>query len=140
MFHLWFVGSGRRLDVSQGTRDGARPGDTRFSRRPAARISGARRGSPWQPFGGEEQKSRREKEQTVIWNREPALVLAVVQALFAVAVGFGVDLSSEQLTTLVALSSALLGFAVRRQVSPLSSTPAAAPAPPAFSPERAVSR
>ena len=46
----------------------------------------------------------------MIWNREPALVLAVVQALFAVATGFGLDLSTEQLTTLVALSSALLGM------------------------------
>ena len=74
----------------------------------------------------------------MIWNREPALVLAIVQSLFAVAVGFGLDLDTEQLTTLVALSSAILGFAVRRQVTPAG---AAAPAAgPSFGGEHAVSQ
>ena len=50
--------------------------------------------------------------------REPALWLAALQAVIAVAVGFGLDLSAEQVALIVAASAAVLGLVTRSQVSP----------------------
>ena len=56
-----------------------------------------------------------------LWGREPALILAVVQAVIALAVGFGLSLSGEQVSLIMALAAAILGLVVRRQVwSPAS--------------------
>ena len=54
-----------------------------------------------------------------MWNREPALVAGLVQAILALAVAFGMDLSPEQVAAVVATSSAVLGVVVRRSVSPV---------------------
>ncbi len=54
----------------------------------------------------------------MIWNREPVLVLAVVQALLALLVGFGVGLTGEQVSLIVAFTSAVLGFVARQKVTP----------------------
>ena len=53
-----------------------------------------------------------------IWNREPALVLAAVQALLALLISFGADLTVEQTGTILALTAAILGLITRTKVSP----------------------
>jgi hypothetical protein len=52
-------------------------------------------------------------------NREPALILALVQSVIALVVAFGLDLSAEQVGTIVAVSAALLGVVTRSKVSPV---------------------
>jgi hypothetical protein len=63
---------------------------------------------------------------------EPAVFLGLVQAILAVLVSFGLDLSSQQVGGLVALSAAGTAFLVRQNVAPIArpadSMPAAAPA------------
>ncbi len=55
----------------------------------------------------------------MIWNREPVLVLAVVQAFLALLVGFGVDLTGEQVALVTAFTAAVLGFVARQKVTPV---------------------
>lgn len=54
----------------------------------------------------------------MIWNREPALILGAVQALIAVAVGFGLDLTPEQVSLVLAATAAVLALVTRSQVTP----------------------
>jgi hypothetical protein len=61
----------------------------------------------------------------VIFKREPALVVAMVQSLIAAAVSFGLDLSAGQVGALVAVTAAALGVVTRTKVSPAA--PAGAP-------------
>ncbi len=52
-----------------------------------------------------------------MWERiqnEPAIVAAVVQALLGLAVAFGLDLTDEQLASIMALAAAILALLVRR--------------------------
>lgn len=49
---------------------------------------------------------------------EPALGAAVLQAILAVAVSFGLDLSAEQVGAIVALAAAVSALLLRRRVSP----------------------
>jgi hypothetical protein len=53
-----------------------------------------------------------------IFGREPALILAAVQALLALAVGFGLQLSAEQMSLVLAASAAVFGVITRSQVTP----------------------
>lgn len=54
--------------------------------------------------------------------REPALILAALQALIVVAVAFGVDLTDDQVKSVLGLGAAVLalatGAAIRSQVTP----------------------
>lgn len=56
----------------------------------------------------------------MIFNREPVLVLAVVQAALALVAAFGLDLTGEQTGAIVALSAAVLGIVTRQKVQPVS--------------------
>jgi hypothetical protein len=58
------------------------------------------------------------KEPTM-FNREPALILAAVQAILAVAIGFGVDITTEQLALILAATAAVLGLVTRSKVTPV---------------------
>jgi hypothetical protein len=60
----------------------------------------------------------------VIWKREPALVIGVLQAVVALAVAFGFGLSAEQTGAILAVSAALLALVTRSQVTPVSKTSA----------------
>ena len=55
-----------------------------------------------------------------MFNREPALILAFIQAALAVAIGFGLDVSPEQLALILAATAALLGLITRQSVTPTS--------------------
>lgn len=50
---------------------------------------------------------------------EPVLVLAVVQAVLALAVAFGLGLSGEQVGAILAVSAAILGLIARQKVTPV---------------------
>lgn len=50
--------------------------------------------------------------------REPALVVGLVQAILALVVAFGLDLSGEQTAAILAVTAAVLAFVVRSQVTP----------------------
>ena len=52
-----------------------------------------------------------------LWGREPALILTAVQAALALAVGLGLDLTSEQQALIYAFLAAVVGVLVRRQVT-----------------------
>lgn len=52
-----------------------------------------------------------------LWNREPALILGAVQTLVALAVAFGLDLSSEQVGAIMAASAAVVALITRRTVT-----------------------
>lgn len=54
----------------------------------------------------------------MILKREPALILAALQAIIALAVGFGLDITTEQVGLIMAASAAVLGVIVRQNVTP----------------------
>lgn len=49
---------------------------------------------------------------------EPALVLGLVQAILALVVAFGFDLTGEQTACILAVTAAILGLVVRSRVTP----------------------
>lgn len=53
-----------------------------------------------------------------LWGREPAMVVAFVQALLVLAVTFGLNLSQEQTAAILAVVALFLGLVTRSQVSP----------------------
>ncbi len=57
---------------------------------------------------------------STLWGREPTMILATIQALIALAIGFGLPLPGEQTALLLAASAAVLGVVTRSQVAPLS--------------------
>ena len=60
---------------------------------------------------------------------EPALIIGFAQALLALAVSFGFDLSVEQVGALVAVTSAVMSLLLRQQVTPTSALPSPQPLP-----------
>lgn len=50
---------------------------------------------------------------------EPVLTLALIQSAVALAVGFGLAWSGEQVALFVAFSAAVLGWIARSRVSPV---------------------
>ena len=65
---------------------------------------------------------------TTLFGREPVLYLALVQAALALAVGFGLGLTGEQVAGLMAFAAAVLGAVTRSRVSPVVPAPTG-PAP-----------
>ena len=53
-----------------------------------------------------------------LWNREPAMVLALVQCVIVLAVSFGLQLTPEQTGAILALTAVVLGLVTRSQVTP----------------------
>ena len=53
-------------------------------------------------------------------NREPALIMGLVTAVLALVVSFGLDLSPEQVGTIVAVEAALLSVVTRSKVTPVT--------------------
>ena len=54
-----------------------------------------------------------------LWGREPAMVLATVQAVLAVAIGFGLPVSTDQLALILAAVAAVVGLITRSRVTPV---------------------
>ena len=58
-----------------------------------------------------------------IWSRvtdEPVMTVQLVQGTLAMAVGFGLGWSGEQVALVVAFSAGLLGWIARKRVTPVS--------------------
>lgn len=55
----------------------------------------------------------------MIFNREPALLMAAVTGLISLAVGFGLDWTGEQTSLVMAAVAAFVGFVVRQKVTPV---------------------
>lgn len=55
-----------------------------------------------------------------LFGREPALVLGAANALLALAVGFGLQISPEQVGLINAAVAAILSVVVRSQVTPVN--------------------
>lgn len=53
-----------------------------------------------------------------MFGREPAVILGLVSALIALAVGFGLDITPEQVGLIMAAVTAIIGFVTRSQVTP----------------------
>lgn len=53
-----------------------------------------------------------------LFGREPALILAAVQAGLALGVGFGLHITQEQFALLMAFTAAVLGLITRSRVTP----------------------
>ena len=53
-----------------------------------------------------------------LWGREPAMVLALVQAVIVLAVSFGLRLSPEQTGAILTLTAVVLGLVTRSRVAP----------------------
>lgn len=53
-----------------------------------------------------------------LWGREPAMVIALVQAALVLGVSFGLHLTPEQSGAILAVTAAVLGLVTRSQVSP----------------------
>lgn len=51
----------------------------------------------------------------MLWRREPATIMAAVQAFIALAISFGLDLSTQQVGAILAATAALLGVVTRSQ-------------------------
>jgi hypothetical protein len=62
--------------------------------------------------------------QGKVVRQEPALILGLVQAVIALVLAFGVDLSTEQIGSIMALTAVILAIVTRMLVTPN------APAPP----------
>lgn len=58
-----------------------------------------------------------------MFGREPAVILGLVSAAIALAVGFGLDVTPEQVGLIMAAVTAIIGFVTRSQVTPTASTP-----------------
>lgn len=54
-----------------------------------------------------------------LFDREPALILGAINAIIAVAVGFGLPISIEQASLINAAVAAVLSVVVRSQVTPV---------------------
>ncbi len=57
--------------------------------------------------------------KTSLLGREPVMYLTLVQTAIALVVGFGLDLTGEQIALIMAFSAAILGFVARSQVTPV---------------------
>lgn len=66
--------------------------------------------------------------QGKVVRQEPALILGLVQAVIALVLAFGVDLSTEQIGSIMALTAVILAIVTRMLVTP--NTPSSSPAPP----------
>lgn len=53
-----------------------------------------------------------------LWGREPAMVVAFIQAILVLAVTFGLHLTTEQSGAILGVAALTLGLITRSQVSP----------------------
>jgi len=57
-----------------------------------------------------------------ILTREPVAVQAVIQAGLGVAIGFGLNMTTEQMGLILVFSAALLALVTRQQVTPFEAS------------------
>ena len=87
------------------------PGEREVPRQPRAHPPGRHR--PREVTGG-----AMDNQPGTIWGREPAMVLALVQAVLALVVAFGLNLAPDQIGAILAVTAVVLGLITRSKVSP----------------------
>lgn len=60
-----------------------------------------------------------ETQPGTLWGREPAMVLALAQAVIALVVAFGLNLAPDQVGAILAVTAVILGLITRSRVSPV---------------------
>lgn len=55
----------------------------------------------------------------MIFNREPALFLGAIHAIIALAIGFGLSITTEQFALIEVAVAAVVSFIVRSRVTPV---------------------
>jgi len=58
-----------------------------------------------------------------LWGREPAMIVAFVQAVIVLGVSFGLKLTPEQIGAILAVSALILGLVTRTQVTAPANLP-----------------
>lgn len=53
-----------------------------------------------------------------LWHREPAMIVALVQAIIVLGISFGLQMTPEQQGAILAITAVVLGLITRSQVSP----------------------
>lgn len=61
------------------------------------------------------------------FNTEPVVIVAAIEAVLALAVGFGLDITAEQLGLITAAVTAVLALIVRSKVTPTTEVAAIDP-------------
>ena len=89
------------------------PGEREVPREPRAHPPGRHR--------PREVMEDRHQPGTIL-GREPAMVLALVQAVIALVVAFGLSLAPDQIGAILAVTAVVLGLITRSRVSPVSAT------------------
>lgn len=56
---------------------------------------------------------------TTLFGREPTLFIGMIEALIALAIGFGLDLTPEQFALIMVALTAVLSFTLRQKVTPV---------------------
>jgi membrane protein implicated in regulation of membrane protease activity len=54
-----------------------------------------------------------------MFGREPAVILGAIQAVLALGLSFGLQLTPEKMGAIMAAAAAIIALLVRRQVSPV---------------------
>jgi hypothetical protein len=58
-----------------------------------------------------------------LWGREPAMIVAFVQAIIVLGVAFGLNLTVDQTGAILAVTAIVLGLLTRTQVTPTPALP-----------------
>lgn len=58
-----------------------------------------------------------------LWGREPAMVVALIQAILVLGVSFGLKLTPEQTAGILTISAIVLGLITRSQVTAPANLP-----------------
>jgi hypothetical protein len=56
---------------------------------------------------------------STLWGREPAMIVAFIQAIIVLAVTFGLHITPEQTAAILAVAALVLGLITRSQVTPV---------------------
>lgn len=64
-----------------------------------------------------------------MFGKEPAVILGAIQAVLALGLSFGLQLTPEKIGAIMAAAAAVIALLVRRQVSPVGQQPAPAQNP-----------
>jgi hypothetical protein len=58
-----------------------------------------------------------------MFGKEPAVILGAIQAVLALGLSFGLQLTPEKIGAIMAAAAAVIALLVRRQVSPVGQQP-----------------
>lgn len=63
-----------------------------------------------------------QKKPAPFFSREPVMIMATIQTFLALAMGFGLEITVEQMGLILGFSAAVLSLITRQQVTPFVSS------------------